>query len=64
MGESENKFRNLYLHKVGIKGVEEKKNLETLLSDDIVDVIKLTHICAKCLLPIIHRPLIWKIILG
>ena len=64
MGESVNKFRNLYLQKVGIKGIEEKKNLEIILGDEIIDINKLINICAKCTLPMTYRSYIWKIILG
>ncbi|XP_063957341.1 TBC1 domain family member 7-like isoform X2 [Lytechinus pictus] len=57
-------FRSHYYEKVGFRGVEEKKSLEILLSEDPVDIDKLGTFCARFSVPAMFRPLVWKLILG
>ncbi|XP_030849484.1 TBC1 domain family member 7 [Strongylocentrotus purpuratus] len=61
---SERNFRSHYYEKVGFRGVEEKKSLEILLSEDPVDIDKLSTFCARFSVPAMFRPLVWKLILG
>ncbi|XP_077979192.1 TBC1 domain family member 7-like [Glandiceps talaboti] len=60
----ERNFRSHYYEKVGFKGVEEKKSLEILLKEDPLDVDKLTTFCQRFPVPAIHRPFVWKVVLG
>ncbi len=57
-------FRSAYFEKVGIKGVEEKKTLEILLKEDILDNSKLSQFCLKSVLPSQYRNYMWKVLLG
>ena len=57
-------FRASYLVKVGIKGVEEKKSLEILLKDQFLDQAKLNQFCLRFPVPVLHRPFLWKVLLG
>lgn len=63
MAAEERNFRNQYYDKMGFRVVEEKKSLETMLSSDTIDVKKMTAFCLRFSLPIVTRPLVWKVLL-
>ena len=61
MAAEERNFRNQYYDKMGFRVVEEKKSLETMLSSDTIDVKKMRTFCLRFCLPIVTRPLVWKV---
>jgi len=56
-------IRNKYYDKMGFRAVEEKKSMEAMLFSDTIDVKKMTTFCLKFSLPIVTRPLAWKVLL-
>lgn len=60
----ERNFRSAYYEKVGCKNVEERKTLEILLKEKILDRIKLRQFCLRYSLPAAPRSFVWKICLG
>ena len=63
MGSDDRNFRNHYYDKMGLHAVEEKKSLESMLSEDKIDVNKMMTFCLNFSLPVITRPLVWKVLL-
>ena len=63
MAVEERNFRNQYYDKMGFRCVEEKKSLESMLASDKIDVKKMTTFCLNFSLPIVTRPLVWKVLL-
>lgn len=60
----ERNFRSAYYEKVGCKNVEERKSLEILLKEKILDRVKLKQFCLRYSLPATYRNTVWKICLG
>ncbi|XP_044754357.1 TBC1 domain family member 7 [Coccinella septempunctata] len=60
----ERNFRSAYYEKVGCKNVEERKSLEILLKEKILDRVKLKQFCLRYSLPTVYRSFVWKICLG
>ena len=57
-------FRSSYLKKVGIKAVEEKKSIDLLLADQPYDIDKLKQFSLWFPVPVRHRVMLWKLLLG
>ena len=58
-------FRSSYYEKVGFRGVDERKALQAILSQNPVNIDKLTLFVLKCSsLPESCRLLVWKLVLG
>lgn len=64
MSLDERNFRSTYYEKVGFRNVEEKKSLEILLKDKILDKNKLKQFCLRFSVPAGNRKLLWKVLLG
>ncbi|KAK9887666.1 hypothetical protein WA026_023788 [Henosepilachna vigintioctopunctata] len=60
----ERNFRSAYYEKVGCKNVEERRSLEILLKEKIVDKNKLQQFCLRYVVPTAYRSLVWRICLG
>jgi len=63
MAVEERNFRNQYYDKMGFRVVEEKKSIEAMMGGDIIDIKRMTTFCLKFALPVIFRPLVWKVLL-
>ena len=57
-------FRSQYYEKVGFRGVDERKTLELLLSEDPINLIKLKNFALQFSVPSFDRILVWKFMLG
>jgi len=58
-------FRSSYYEKVGFRGSDERKTLETLLNQDPINVDKLSNFALKCSsIPTSQRLHVWKLVLG
>ena len=57
-------FRSHYYEKVGFRGVEERKTLEVLWSDDPLNIDKFSSFALKHSLPSCDRLQVWKVCLG
>ena len=57
-------FRSHYYEKVGFRGVEERKTLEVLWSDDPLNIDKFCSFALKHSLPSCDRLQVWKVCLG
>lgn len=61
-------FRSHYYEKVGFRGVDEKKTLETIFNENDggnpVSHEKLTQFALKCSVPAWARIRVWKMILS
>ncbi|KAL3268741.1 hypothetical protein HHI36_007843 [Cryptolaemus montrouzieri] len=60
----ERNFRSAYYEKVGCKNVEERKSLEILLKEKVLDRVKLKQFCVRYNVPSAFRSLVWNICLG
>ena len=60
----EKNIRSHYYERVGFRGVDEKKTLDMLLSEDPRNVKKLCQFCLKFSVPSIMRCELWNVILG
>lgn len=60
----ERNFRSAYYEKVGCKSVEERKSLEILLKEKILDRVKLKQFCLRYFVPVSFRNVVWKVSLG
>ena len=56
-------FRTSYYNSLGFHGVDVKISLETIMNEEIIDVMKLQRFSLKFGLPALHRIIVWKIIL-
>ena len=59
----EGNFRSHYYGKVGFKGVDDRKTLELLLSEDPINVYRCAHFAFKCSVPGERRLTLWKALL-
>lgn len=57
-------FRSHYYEKVGFRGVEERKTLEVLWSDDPLNIDKFSSFALKHSMPSCDRLQVWKVLLG
>ena len=57
-------FRSQYYEKVGFRGVDERKTLELLLSEDPINLVKLKNFALQFSVPSFDRILVWKFMLG
>ena len=60
----ERNFRSHYYEKVGFRGVDEKKTIELLLSEDPISISKCSNFALKYSVPSHKRMQLWKLILG
>ncbi|KAF7279151.1 hypothetical protein GWI33_007563 [Rhynchophorus ferrugineus] len=63
MSNDERNFRSAYYEKVGFKSVEEKRSLEMLLKEGVLDPNKLKQFCLRFSVPHVYRSFVWKILL-
>ena len=64
MADQSINFRSQYYGRVGFKSVEEKKSLEILLKEKLLDANKIRQFCLRFPVPALYRPLLWKVLLG
>ena len=57
-------FRSQYYEKVGFRGVDERKTLETLLNEDPINLNKLCNFALQFSIPSFDRIIAWKFMLG
>ena len=57
-------FRSQYYEKVGFRGVDERKTLDLLLSEDPINLNKLQNFALQFSIPSFDRILAWKFMLG
>ena len=57
-------FRSQYYEKVGFRGVDERKTLDLLLSEDPINLNKLQNFALQFSIPSFDRILVWKFMLG
>ena len=57
-------FRSQYYEKVGFRGVDERKTLELLLSEDPINLNKLQNFALQFSIPSFDRIIVWKFMLG
>lgn len=57
-------FRSQYYEKVGFRGVDERKTLEILLSEDPVNLNKLHNFALQFSIPSFDRIIVWKFMLA
>ena len=57
-------FRSQYYEKVGFRGVDERKTLDLLLSEDPINLNKLKNFALQFSVPSFDRILVWKFMLG
>lgn len=57
-------FRSQYYEKVGCKSVEERKSLEILFKEKVIDVNRLRQFCSRFSLPFLYRSYVWRVVFG
>ena len=61
---SSRNFRAHYYEKVGFRGVDERRTLDTLLREDPVSQSKCACFSLNCSVPADRRLLLWKLVCG
>lgn len=57
-------FRSLYYEKVGCKSVEERKSLEILFKEKVIDVNRVRQFCSRFSVPFHYRSYVWRVVFG
>jgi len=61
---SDRHFRVAFLDSLGLKGVQERNKLETMLKQFVIDVVALRRLLERFEIPSHLRSTVWKVLLG
>ena len=64
MQDDNKNFRSHYYERVGFRGVDERKTVDALLSEDPVSRTRCEAFALKCAVPADRRRKLWSSILG